>query len=139
MDIHNTPTLGLGLHSPDITSQDNVKETINCYNLRPRVQSISQSVIEPHPMPSLKLNTPNNKLNHVYASAAQALQIKEILSKIQANLEAWLANSVLMFPLLLSNLIPVYSLIVASSIYVDKLAPMYQSSMFKHQTLLALK
>ena len=44
-------------------------------------------------MPTLKLNTPNNKLNHGYVSAAQEIQIKELLSKIQANPEAWLSNS----------------------------------------------
>ena len=41
--------------------------------------------------------------------------------------------------LLVSNLILNYSLIVALRSYVDKLAPVAQSSVFKHQTLFALK
>ena len=64
----------------------------NIYNLRSRAQEISHSFIEPNIIPNLQLNTPNLKLNHEYASAAQAHQLKELLSKIQANPEAWLAN-----------------------------------------------
>ena len=44
-------------------------------------------------MPTHKLSTPNNKLNHGYSSAAQALQIKELSSIIQANNEAFLSNA----------------------------------------------
>ena len=93
MDIQNTPTLRLGLPSPDIIFQDDVEDTPNRYNLQSRSQSTAQSVIEPHLMPTLKMNTPNNKLNHGYVSSSQALQIKKLSSKIQANPEAWLANA----------------------------------------------
>ena len=44
-------------------------------------------------MPTLKMNTSDNKLNHRYASSAQAPQIKELLSKIQASPESWLTNA----------------------------------------------
>ena len=44
-------------------------------------------------MPTLKRNTPNKKINHGYASSSQDLQIKELLSKIQANTESWLSNA----------------------------------------------
>ena len=44
-------------------------------------------------MPALLLNIPNFKLNHGYATAAQALQIKELSSKIQASPESYLANA----------------------------------------------
>ena len=78
MDIQNTPTLRLGLPSPDIIFQDDVEDTPNRYNMQSIAQSITQSIIEPHIMPTLKLNTPNNKLNQKYSSSAQALQIKEL-------------------------------------------------------------
>ena len=95
MDIQNTLTLGLDLPSPSIISQDYVEDTPDRYNLQSRAQSIAKSIIEPHLMPTLKLNTPNKKLNHGYASAYQALQIKELSSKIQANPEACLANAII--------------------------------------------
>ena len=57
-------------------------------------------------MPTPKLNNPNNKLNHVYASASQALQIKELSSKIQANTEAWLSNATIDIDKILSLIFP---------------------------------
>ena len=45
----------------------------------------------------------------------------------------------LIFLFLVSNLILVYNLIVASRSYVEKLAHVVQSSLFKHCTVLALK
>ena len=78
MEIQNTPTLVLGLPSRAIISQDDVEDTPNCYNMQSISQSITQSIIEPHIMPTLKLNTPNNKLNQKYSSSAQALQINEL-------------------------------------------------------------
>ena len=38
MYIKNTPTLGIGLPSPAIISQDDVEDTQNCYSLRSRAQ-----------------------------------------------------------------------------------------------------
>ena len=93
MEIQTTTTIWLILLSLAIISQYDLKDTPNRYNLRSRAQSIAKSVIEPHPMPTLKLNTPNKKLNHRYASAAQAHQIRGLLSKIQANPESWLTNA----------------------------------------------
>ena len=93
MEIQNTPTLGIGLPSLAIIYPDDEEDIPNSYNLWSRAQSITQSVIEPHLIPTLKLNTPNRRLNHGYASAAQALQIKELFSKIQANPGALLANA----------------------------------------------
>ena len=93
MEIQNTPKLGLGLPSPALISQDTVRDTPNRHNMQSRAKSIAQSVIEHHIIPTLKLNTPNNKLNHGYASSVQTLKIKEISSKIQANPEVWLVNA----------------------------------------------
>ena len=44
-------------------------------------------------MTGLQLSTPNRKLNHGYSSAAQAPQLKELSSKIQASPEVWLSNA----------------------------------------------
>ena len=50
-----------------------------------------------------------------------------------------LPERVIILSLLISNLIIVYSFIVAPLSYVDKLAPAAQSSVFKRRTVIALK
>ena len=66
----------------------------------------------------------NNEVNNIY----------------ECNLLYYIINLPLLILLLLvSNLIIVYSLIVDSRSYVEKLAPMAQSSMFKRRTFLAFK
>ena len=55
------------------------------------------------------------------------------------NFQPGICIGVLIFPLLVYTSILVYILVVASHIYVDKLAPVAQSSVFKHRTVLALK
>ena len=47
--------------------------------------------------------------------------------------------SVLILLLIVSNLILVYSLIVASCSYVDRLSPVAQSSMFKRRAVISFK
>ena len=88
-------------------------------------------------MPRLKY-----KLKHcLYLKAAFVLKplratlnlVVDIISLQQ------LDYGLLLLTLLVSNLIPFYSLIVASRSYVDKLVPATQSSMFKRRTVPALK
>ena len=59
--------------------------------------------------------------------------------KDQVRFVSTIGSSMLILSLLVSNLIIVYILIVASSCYVEKLAPVDQSYVFKCWTVIALK
>ena len=83
-------------------------------------------------MSNLKLNTLNNKLNHGYASASQELQVKELLSKIQANANAWLANTSIDID---SNTTPYFSGSIINDDTVKSLEFCELIKIYKHRTV----